>query len=238
MHNLDPTEVLKFEKMANNWWNPTGECRPLHDLNPARLQFISDRCRLISKKILDVGCGGGLLSESMSKRGGLVTGIDATLALINVAKLHAAKSDLKGLLYEHCTAEDYAEQHAGEFDVITCMELLEHVPDPASLISACAKLAKPNAHLFFSTLNRTPKAYFLAILGAEYVLRLLPRGTHEYQKFIRPSELGTALRKSGLTLKELSGLHYNPITRVVRLNQDVSVNYLAYATFNEGKQVL
>jgi len=228
--NIDQDEFEKFDKLAPHWWDMNGACKPLHDLNPARLQFITDHVFLSQKNVLDIGCGGGILSESMSKRGAFVTGIDISPALLEVAKLHALESDVQHCHYEESTAEEYTETHLEHFDVITCMELLEHVPDPLSLISACKKMIKPDGHLFFSTLNRTPKSYLLAIIGAEYILKILPKQTHLYEKFIRPSELEEALRKIGLELKTLSGLHYNPFTRKAKLNEDVSVNYLAYAS--------
>ncbi|HXH55050.1 MAG TPA: bifunctional 2-polyprenyl-6-hydroxyphenol methylase/3-demethylubiquinol 3-O-methyltransferase UbiG [Gammaproteobacteria bacterium] len=236
MHkNLEATEIDKFDAMAADWWDPKGKCRPLHALNPTRLQFIVDRCPLLKKSVLDIGCGGGILSESMQKRGAYVTGIDATLSVLEVAKLHAIESNLyktdnntHTLNYIHTTAEEYAAIHPNSFDVVTCMELLEHVPDPLSLIKAAATLVKPGGYLFFSTLNRTPKSYLFAVLGAEYLLKLLPRGTHQYEKFIRPSELEQWLRQAELHLKELAGLQYNPLTHKTYLNNDVSINYLAH----------
>jgi len=228
--NIEKEELNKFNLLANEWWDPKGKCRPLHELNPTRLQFIGDRCRLAQKRILDIGCGGGILSESMAAQGALVTGIDASSQVLEVAKLHAEMSGRTGTLnYIETTAEDYAELHPASFDVITCLELLEHVPDPRSIIEACAKLIKPKGHLFFSTLNRTPKAYLFAVLGAEYALNLLPRGTHEFEKFIKPSELDEWLRNASLSLKELSGLDYNPFTHTSTLTEDVSINYLAHA---------
>jgi 2-polyprenyl-6-hydroxyphenyl methylase/3-demethylubiquinone-9 3-methyltransferase len=231
--NTDPIELNKFREMSEDWWNPTGSCRPLHELNPTRLQYIDDKCDLRGKTVLDIGCGGGILSESMAKRDAFVTGIDAEATLIKVAQEHAEQQfaknvSLQKLQYQHTTAEDFAENHAKTFDVITCLEMLEHVPDPTSIVIAAAKLIKPNGHLFFSTLNRTPKSFLFAILGAEYVLKLLPRGTHQYQKFIKPSELEVVLRNAGLHLVELQGLDYNPFTHKARLMTDVSVNYLAH----------
>jgi 2-polyprenyl-6-hydroxyphenyl methylase/3-demethylubiquinone-9 3-methyltransferase len=229
--NLEPAELNKFDEMASHWWDPNGDCRLLHAINPIRLQFINDRCDLNQKTVIDIGCGGGILSESLAKREALVTGIDANVAVLEVAKFHAIAQNLSNLHYDHATAEEYATLHTGTFDIVTCMELLEHVPDPGSLIHACTKLVKPNGHLFFSTLNRTLKAYALAIVGAEYCLNLLPRATHQYEKFIRPAELDTWLKKTGLELQELAGIHYNPLTRTAKLSTDVSVNYIAYATF-------
>jgi 2-polyprenyl-6-hydroxyphenyl methylase/3-demethylubiquinone-9 3-methyltransferase len=229
-NNVAPDELNKFDAMAAEWWDPMGKCRPLHELNPTRLQFISDRCRLADRTVIDIGCGGGILSESMAKRGAIVTGLDVAPTVLSVAKLHALQNNIPALQYEHSTAEQYAELFPAKFDVVTCMELLEHVPDPLSLIQACAKLVKPNGHLFFSTLNRTPKSYMFAVLGAEYALNLLPRGTHQYDKFIKPSELDIWLRKANLQLTELNGLSFNPFTHRASLNADVSINYLAHAT--------
>ncbi len=228
-YNLETSELVKFEAMAAEWWNLNGQCRLLHELNPTRLQFISDRCELNQKTILDIGCGGGILSESLSKRGALVTGIDANDTVLEIAKQHALKEKLSTLNYVHTTAEEYANTYANTFDIVVCMELLEHVPHPNLLIQASAKLVKPKGHLFFSTLNRTFKAYLLAILGAEYCLNLLPRATHQYEKFIRPSELEAWLRHEGIELQELSGMQYNPLSRKAKLNPDVSVNYIAHA---------
>lgn len=241
MHkNIEVAELDKFDAMAADWWDPKGKCRPLHALNPTRLQFIVDRCSLVQKNVLDIGCGGGILSESLFKRGAFVTGIDANSSVLEVAKLHAIEikqqennlhhTSTNTLSYIHTTAEEYARTYPNSFDLVTCMELLEHVPDPLSLIKAAATLLKPGGHLFFSTLNRTPKSYLFAVLGAEYLLKILPRGTHQYEKFIRPAELEQWLRQAGLRLKELAGLQYNPITHKVYLNTDVSVNYLAHVT--------
>lgn len=250
-NNIDFEETQHFADMAEEWWNPRGPCRPLHDLNPVRLQFITDRVEVIGKKILDIGCGGGLLTESLAKRHAIVTGIDASAELIEVAKKHAAaQAQVPGsgqtpshtkttqfskapfsnaLSYFHTSAEAFAKDHAAEFDVITCLELLEHVPDPASLILACRKLIKPGGTLFFSTLNRNPKSYFMAILGAEHLLKILPKNTHHYAKFIKPSELDQALRQADLKLKDMAGLNYNPFTHQAKLTQDVSVNYIVQA---------
>jgi 2-polyprenyl-6-hydroxyphenyl methylase/3-demethylubiquinone-9 3-methyltransferase len=222
--NMIEDELKKFEAMAKEWWDPLGSCKPLHDLNPIRLQFITDRCEVKNAAVLDIGCGGGILSERLAERGASVTGIDATNALIKVAK-----AQLNNIVYLTTTAEEYAAQAPQRFDVITCMELLEHVPDPALLIKALATLVKPKGHLFFSTINRTVKAYLLAILGAEHCLKILPKGTHEYEKFIRPSELDTSLRAANLSLQELAGLSYNPFIGRTQLTTDVEVNFLAYA---------
>ena len=230
MHkNSDVKEIAKFDLIANDWWDPKGKSRPLHDLNPTRLQFIADRVSLADKTVLDIGCGGGILSESMAARGAMVTGLDVAPSVLAVAKLHAAQNNIENIHYVEASAEEFAETHAKHFDVVTCMELLEHVPDPESLIAAASKLVKPQGHLFFSTLNRNPKSYLLAILGAEYILNLLPRGTHEYAKFIRPSELAKWFTKSGIMLQDLAGIQYNPFTHTATLNDDVSVNYLVHA---------
>lgn len=231
INNIDLEETEHFAKMAEEWWDPKGPCRPLHDLNPVRLQFITDRIEVLGKKILDIGCGGGLLTESLAKRHAIVTGIDATEKLIEVAKQHAAsqmqvQKEKNLLSYFLTSAEAFAEIHPAEFDIITCLELLEHVPDPESLILACRKLIKPGGSLFFSTLNRNPKSYFMAIIGAEYLLKILPKNTHHYAKFIRPSELDQALRQANLQLKDIAGLQYNPFTHQAKLTQDVSVNYI------------
>lgn len=237
MLNIHLHEIAQFETLASNWWDKNGPCRPLHDLNPVRLQFISQHCVLQQKRVLDIGCGGGLLTESLYQKGAIVTGIDASLQLIEIARQHAAQSfpeNPAAIHYEPSTAESYAiqcaEYNVELFDIITCMELLEHVPNPTSLIQAMASLLKPNGHLFLSTLNRTAKAYALAILGAEYCLNLLPKGTHTYKQFIRPSELQQALQTAGMSLKELQGMRYNPLFKTATLSSDVSVNYLAYAT--------
>lgn len=226
--NVDAAEVAKFEALAGRWWDAEGEFKPLHDINPLRLDFIDARAGLTGKKVLDVGCGGGILSESMAHRGAKVTGIDLGEAPLAVARLHALESGLS-IDYQHISVEAMAAQHPGSYDVVTCMEMLEHVPDPASVIHACSQLVRPGGYVFFSTLNRTAKSYAFAILGAEYVLKLLPRGTHSYAKFIRPSEMATWSRHNGLEVREQTGLTYNPITRHYRLvPNDVSVNYMMY----------
>lgn len=227
--NLETTEIEKFETLAANWWDSTGECRTLHDINPVRLQFIMDRLPSSKLNILDIGCGGGILAESMAERGATVIGIDAAPALIEVAKLHALENQVNTVSYEVTTIEAFANQYVGKFDAITCMELLEHVPDPMSLIKTSVSLLKPNGHLFLSTLNRSLKAYLFAILGAEYIFKILPKHTHTYEKFIKPSELERWIRNAGLDLKELAGLQYNPLTHTAKLNSDVSINYMAYA---------
>ena len=226
--NVSAAELEKFNRLASRWWDPDGESRPLHDLNPERLAYVRERATLRGARVLDVGCGGGLLSEALAREGADVTAIDLAPQVIEVAKLHLFESELK-VDYRLVGVETLAEQHAGEFDVVTCMEMLEHVPEPASVLRACASLLKPGGHLFVSTLNRTPQAFGLAILGAEYALRLLPRGTHRYGQFIRPSELGTWLRAAGLELDDVSGLHYNPFTRRAWRGPRTQVNYLASA---------
>ncbi|MDR5874875.1 bifunctional 2-polyprenyl-6-hydroxyphenol methylase/3-demethylubiquinol 3-O-methyltransferase UbiG [Halomonas sp. CUBES01] len=226
--NVDNAEVAKFEALASRWWDPQSEFKPLHDINPLRLDFIDARAGLAGKKVLDVGCGGGILSEAMARRGADVTGIDLGEAPLGVARLHAQEQDV-AIEYRHVSVEALAEEQPGHYDVVTCMEMLEHVPDPASVVRACATLVRQGGYVFFSTLNRTPKSYVFAILGAEYVLKLLPRGTHDYAKFIRPSEMASWNRRSGLEVREQIGLTYNPITRHYRLTEnDVSVNYMMY----------
>ncbi|WGI27241.1 bifunctional 2-polyprenyl-6-hydroxyphenol methylase/3-demethylubiquinol 3-O-methyltransferase UbiG [Halomonas alkaliantarctica] len=226
--NVDAAEVAKFEALASRWWDPQGEFKPLHEINPLRLDFIDARAGLAGKKVLDVGCGGGILSESMANRGAKVTGIDLGEAPLAVARLHAEERGVE-VDYQHISVEAMAIQTPGFYDVVTCMEMLEHVPDPASVIRACSALVRPGGYIFFSTLNRTAKSYAFAILGAEYVLRLLPRGTHSYAKFIRPSEMAAWSRDSGLEVREQTGLTYNPLTRHYRLvGHDVSVNYMMY----------
>ncbi|WP_111656326.1 bifunctional 2-polyprenyl-6-hydroxyphenol methylase/3-demethylubiquinol 3-O-methyltransferase UbiG [Isoalcanivorax indicus] len=227
--NVDAGEIAKFEALAERWWDPNSEFRPLHDINPLRLNYIDERVGLPGQRAIDIGCGGGLVSEGMALRGATVTGIDLGEAPLAVARLHAQKSGVE-VEYLAVSAEEIADERAGQYDVVTCLEMLEHVPDPASVVAACAKLAKPGGKLFFSTINRNPKSFLFAIVGAEYVLRLLPRGTHEYAKLIRPSELATWCRAAGLEVKDTTGMVYNPLTQVYKLNRDVSVNYLMYAT--------
>jgi 2-polyprenyl-6-hydroxyphenyl methylase/3-demethylubiquinone-9 3-methyltransferase len=224
--NVDEQELAKFEALASRWWDPDSEFKPLHDINPLRLDYIAERVGdLAGQQVLDVGCGGGILAESMALRGAQVLGIDMGEAPLAVAQLHQLESGVE-LEYRRTTAEQLAESEAARFDVVTCMEMLEHVPDPASTIRACARLVKPGGHLFFSTINRNPKSFLFAIVGAEYVLRLLPRGTHEYAKFIRPSELAAMSRNAGLEVVEILGLTYNPLTRRFALGGDTDVNYL------------
>lgn len=226
--NVDPGEIAKFEALANRWWDPASEFKPLHDINPLRCNYIDERAALAGKTVLDVGCGGGLLSEAMAVRGAIVTGIDMGNAPLTVAKLHSMESGVS-VDYRQVPVEQLAREQAGHFDVVTCLEMLEHVPDPSSIIQACAALAKPGAHLFFSTINRNPKSYVFAILGAEYLLKLLPKGTHEYGKFIRPSELAQWTRTAGLSLENLSGMTYNPLTKHYAIvPHDVDVNYIVH----------
>lgn len=227
--NVDHAEVRKFEQLASRWWDPNSEFKPLHDLNPLRLQYIDERASLDGKSVLDVGCGGGILSESMAALGARVTGIDAGQAPLEVAKLHLLESGHE-VEYLHIMVEELADQQPERFDVITCMEMLEHVPDPGSVISSCARLLKPGGTAFFSTINRNPKAWMLAVVGAEYLLQMLPRGTHEYAKFIKPSELDQWIREAGLAMTHMTGMTYNPLTRIYKLNErDVDVNYLVTA---------
>lgn len=226
--NVDPAEIARFEAMAHRWWDPEGDFRPLHDLNPARLDWIARRHPLAGARVLDVGCGGGLLAEAMARAGARVTGIDMGSAPLTVARLHALETGVE-LDYRQCTAEAMAAEAPGAFDLVTCLEMLEHVPEPDAVIAACARLVRPGGDLFFSTLNRRPAAWALAVLGAEYVLGLLPRGTHDYARFIRPSELARGLRACGLDLVEVAGLHYNPLTRDCRIEGAPRVNYIVHA---------
>ncbi len=228
-HNIDPHEIKKFEDLASRWWDPNSEFKPLHEINPLRLNFIDQRAQIDGKKVLDIGCGGGILSESMAARGAHVTGIDAGKAPLTVARLHALESGVD-VDYRHITAEGLAAEMPGSFDVVTCMEMLEHVPNPASVLNACAELVKPGGHVFLSTINRSPKAYAFAIVGAEYLLQMLPKGTHEYNKFITPAELEQWSRESGLQFKEILGMSYNPFNKQYKLGRDLDVNYLVHAT--------
>ena len=233
-HNADPAEIAKFEALASRWWDPQSEFKPLHEINPLRLDYIERHASgLDGKQVLDVGCGGGILSESMATLGAQVTGIDMGKAPLSVARLHGLESGIE-VDYQQATAEAFAEQHPSRFDVVTCMEMLEHVPDPASVIRACHTLVKPDGMVFFSTINRNPKAYLLAIVGAEYLLRMLPRGTHDYDKFIRPSELESWARHAGLKMLDLTGMSYNPLSKQYSLGRDLAVNYLACCTRDEA----
>lgn len=223
--NADPAELHKFSELAHRWWDPESEFKPLHQINPLRLDWIDQRTGLAGKRAIDIGCGGGILSESMAARGANVTGVDLSDKALGVARLHLYESG-QTVDYRKVAAEEIAQAEPETFDVVTCMEMLEHVPDPASTVAAAAKLAKPGGAVFFSTLNRNPKAYLFAIIGAEYVLRMLPRGTHEYARFIKPSELARFARDAGLEVEEVIGMTYNPITQVYALGRDTAVNYL------------
>ena len=229
--NADPVELEKFSKLAHRWWDPAGEFRPLHEINPLRLDWIAQHARLEGAAVLDVGCGGGILAEAMARRGAKVTGIDLSEKALKVAQLHLLESRL-AVHYENVSVEDYAAAHAGKFDAVTCMELLEHVPEPGAMAAACARLVRPGGQVFFSTINRNPKSYLFAVVGAEYVLGLLPKGTHDYLRFIKPSELSRWCREAGLRIDELIGMSYNPITRRYWLGRDCDVNYLLRTTRN------
>ncbi len=230
-HNADPHELAKFSELAHRWWDPNSEFKPLHDINPLRLDWIDQACGLGGKSVVDVGCGGGILAESMAERGANVTGIDLSEKALGVARLHLLETGGK-VDYRLIAAEQFAAERPAAYDVVTCLEMLEHVPDPASTIRACATLVKPGGHVFFSTISRNPKAYLLAVVAAEYVLNMLPRGTHDYAKFIRPSELARMVRVAGLDVMEIIGMSYNPLTRSYSLGQDTSVNYLLRARRN------
>ena len=223
--NADPQELKKFSDLAHRWWDPTSEFRPLHEINPLRLEWINNIVPLPGKTVVDVGCGGGILAESMARKNAKVTGIDLSDKALKVADLHSMDSGVQ-VRYEKISAEDLAAREPGQFDVVTCMEMLEHVPDPASIVRACTALAKPGGQVFFSTLNRNIKSYLFAIIGAEYVLRLLPRGTHDYAKFITPAELTRFVREADLEFQSIKGMTYNPLTKIYSLNQDTSVNYM------------
>jgi 2-polyprenyl-6-hydroxyphenyl methylase / 3-demethylubiquinone-9 3-methyltransferase len=224
--NADPQELAKFSDLAHRWWDTESEFRPLHQINPLRLEWIDKLSRMSGKRVLDVGCGGGILSDAMARKGANVLGIDLSTKALKVAQLHAMEAGTPSVEYREIAAESLADEMPGQFDTVTCMEMLEHVPDPSSVVAACAKLAKPGGWLFFSTLNRNPKSFLFAIVGAEYVLKLLPKGTHEYAKFIRPSELAHACRAAGLTMEASRGMEYNPITRRYWLSENTSVNYM------------
>lgn len=225
MSNVDAVEIEKFSALAHKWWDPNSEFRPLHEINPLRLGYINGIVPLSGKTVLDVGCGGGILSEALADAGATVTGIDLADKSLSVAKLHLLESG-KQVEYRKVAVEVLAEECPAHYDVVTCMEMLEHVPDPAAVVAACAKLVKPNGHVFFSTLNRNPKSYLFAIIGAEYVLNLLPRGTHDYAKFIKPSELAQWCRNTGLNVSDVTGMSYNPLDKSYSLGRDTSVNYV------------
>ena len=224
--NVDAQELAKFSELAHRWWDPDSEFRPLHQINPLRLEWIDHLSALKGKRVLDVGCGGGILAESMARRAMHVTGIDLAAKPLGVARLHAMEAEVQNVDYREIAAETLAAEQPATYDVVTAMEMLEHVPDPASMVRACSRLAKPGGWLFFSTLNRNPKSFLFAIVGAEYLLKLLPKGTHEYARFIRPSELARWCRDAGLAQQQSRGLEYNPLTRNYRLSDDTSVNYL------------
>jgi 2-polyprenyl-6-hydroxyphenyl methylase/3-demethylubiquinone-9 3-methyltransferase len=224
--NADPAELAKFSDLAHRWWDTESEFRPLHQINPLRLGWIEDLAPLKGKRVLDIGCGGGILADAMARQGAQVLGIDLATKALKVAQLHALEANTQGVEYREISAEALAAEQPGSFDVVTCMEMLEHVPDPSSVVRACAALVKPGGHVFFSTINRNAKAFLFAIVGAEYVLSLLPRGTHEYAKFIKPSELAAYCRSAGLNLQQTRGMEYNPLSRHYWLSSDTSVNYM------------
>ncbi|MCZ6888800.1 MAG: bifunctional 2-polyprenyl-6-hydroxyphenol methylase/3-demethylubiquinol 3-O-methyltransferase UbiG [Gammaproteobacteria bacterium] len=228
--NVDSREIAKFEALAHRWWDPDGDFKPLHDINPVRVAYIAGRCAIAGQPVIDIGCGGGILTESLAGLGADVTGIDMAEGPLTVAKLHAFETGCTDVRYELATPEAFAAVEPERFELVTCLEMLEHVPDIQSTIDALARLAAPGGHIVLSTINRHPKAYALAVIGAEYVLNLLPRGTHDYQKFIKPSELASAVRNAGLSPVEIRGLRYNPFTRRASLSDDVDINYMLYAT--------
>ena len=227
--NADPLEIQKFSDLAHRWWDPTSDFKPLHEINPLRLEWINAKVPLAGKKVIDIGCGGGILTESIAKKGADATGIDLSDKALKVADLHSLETGVT-VHYELISAEDMAAREPGQYDVVTCMEMLEHVPDPASIVKAAAALVKPGGHVFFSTINRNPKAYLFAVVGAEYVLRMLPKGTHDYAKFITPAELSQFVREAGLQVDSLKGMTYNPLTKIYALNQDTDVNYMLACT--------
>ena len=231
--NADPAELAKFSELAHRWWDPDREFRPLHQINPLRLDWINGLCQLSGKRVLDVGCGGGILADSMARKGADVTGIDLATKALRVAQLHALEAQTSNIQYREVSVESLAQEQPASFDVVTCMEMLEHVPDPASVVQACAQLVKPGGWVFFSTIHRNAKAFMLAIVGAEYVLNMLPRGTHDYAKFIRPSELVRWAKSVDLSPAAMTGLSYNPLTREYRLGAGTDVNYLLHAVRTE-----
>lgn len=226
MTNADPQELAKFSDLAHKWWDPESEFRPLHQINPLRLDWIDQYAAIKGKKVVDVGCGGGILAESMARRGADVLGIDLADKSLKVAQLHAMEAGVANLDYRCVAAEALAAEQTGQYDVVTCMEMLEHVPDPGAIVQACADMVKPGGWVFFSTLNRNPKSFLFAIVGAEYVLNMLPKGTHEFSRFIRPAELARSIREAGLDVLHYKGLEYNPLTRIYKLSGDTSVNYM------------
>ena len=228
MINADPAELQKFSDLAHRWWDPNSEFKPLHDINPLRIDYIAERVALTNARMIDVGCGGGLITEALAERGAIVIGIDLSERALGVAKLHL-KESRREVDYRLIAAEAIAEEMPGAFDAVTCLEMLEHVPDPAQTIAACAKLVKPGGNVFFSTINRNPKAYLMAVIGAEYLLKMLPKGTHDYEKFIKPSELSRWCRQAGLEVKDICGMSYQPFSRTYSLGRDSSVNYLVHA---------
>lgn len=229
MANVDPSELAKFEASAERWWDKNSEYKALHDINPIRCNYIEETQPVAEKKVLDVGCGGGILSEALALRGASVTGIDLSTAPLEVAKLHALETGVD-IDYQKVSAEDFAQDHKEAFDIVTCMEMLEHVPDPASIVEACASMVKPGGYLFLSTINRNPKSYGAMIVGAEYLLKIVPKGTHDYSKFIKPSELSTMVRHADLSIRDITGLVYNPLTKDFKLSpNDVDINYFITA---------
>ena len=230
MQNADPNELEKFSQLAHRWWDKNSEFKPLHEINPLRIEWIDRHVKLAGKTVLDIGCGGGILAESMAERGATVTGIDLSEKALGVARLHLLESGNK-VDYLYQSAEELAKSSATRFDIVTCMEMLEHVPEPASVVAACAALVKPGGHVFFSTINRNAKAYALAVIGAEFILKMLPRGTHEYAKFIKPAELSRWAKSAGLQPDEILGLTYNPLSSKYRLCQNTDVNYLMHTTY-------
>ena len=233
--NVDEREIAKFDAMASRWWDPEGECKPLHEINPLRLNYIDERVGLSDRDVVDVGCGGGLLSEAMAQRGARVTGIDLSPDALSVAKLHALETGVN-VDYQQIAVEQLADEQPESVDLITCLEVLEHVPDPAATINACARLLRPGGHMIVSTINRNAKSWLFAIVGAEYVLSLLPRGTHEWQRFIRPSEMDRHFRAAGLDTRDVTGMTYNPLLKSYKLGRDVDVNYFMHATKPESSQ--
>lgn len=225
MTNVDTAEIGKFSDLAHTWWDPSGPFKPLHDINPLRLDYVRSFCDLSGANVVDVGCGGGILTEALARSGAHMTGLDLAEKSLSVARLHALENELS-INYCCQAVEEFAAEQAGTFDVVTCMEMLEHVPSPDSVIAACSKLVKPGGWVFFSTLNRTPKAWLMAVVGAEYILGWLPRGTHEYSRFLKPAEIALTARQEGLELQNISGMGYNPLTKIYSINQDTDVNYL------------